>query len=128
MNAPQETVALARKVYESLPARIAEMRKKLGRPLTYAEKVVFSHLDDPARQELDAGKAFLLLRPDRVAMQDATAQMALLQFMMAGRATTTAVPDHRALRPPHHGAGGRERGHRARPRHESRGLSSSSRT
>jgi hypothetical protein len=91
MNAPQETIALARKVYESLPARIAEMRKKLGRPLTYAEKVVFSHLDDPARQELNAGKAFLLLRPDRVAMQDATAQMALLQFMLSGR-NTTAVP------------------------------------
>ncbi|MFN8177894.1 MAG: aconitate hydratase [bacterium] len=88
---PAETAALAKKVYASLPARIEAARKRLGRPLTFAEKVLLSHVHDPAMQELDAGKAFLLLDPDRVAMQDATAQMALLQFMMAGRATT-AVP------------------------------------
>ncbi len=88
---PAETAALARKVYAALPAKLAALRKRLGRPLTYAEKVVLSHLHDPAMQELDPGKAFLLLDPDRVAMQDATAQMALLQFMMAGR-PTTAVP------------------------------------
>jgi len=91
MTGPEETVALARRVYAELPARIAAARKRLGRPLTYAEKVVFSHLHDLETQPLDPGKAFLLLRPDRVAMQDATAQMALLQFMVAGRATT-AVP------------------------------------
>jgi aconitate hydratase len=90
MNAPQETIALARRVYETLPQRIADAKKRLSRPLTYAEKVLFAHLHDPARQQLDPGKAFLLLHPDRVAMQDATAQMALLQFMMAGRATAAA--------------------------------------
>jgi aconitate hydratase len=55
------------------------------------EKIVLGHLHDPAGQELDAGKSFLLLNPDRVAMQDATAQMALLQFMSAG-VPRTAVP------------------------------------
>jgi aconitate hydratase len=86
-----EVGKLAEKVYSDLPQRIAAMRKRIGRPLTYAEKVVFSHLQDPMGQELERGRAFLLLAPDRVAMQDATAQMALLQFMMAGR-DTTAVP------------------------------------
>ena len=86
-----EVGKLAEKVYAELPDRIAAVRKRLGRPLTYAEKVLFSHLNDIEGQELERGKAFLLLNPDRVAMQDATAQMALLQFMMAGR-DTTAVP------------------------------------
>jgi aconitate hydratase len=62
----------------------------LDRPLTLAEKVLFGHLAD-AEEELDRGKAYLQLRPDRVAMQDATAQMALLQFMLSGK-DTTAVP------------------------------------
>ena len=65
--------------------------KRLGRPLTLAEKVMFGHLADPAGQELERGEATLALNPDRVAMQDATAQMAILQFMQAGR-DTTAVP------------------------------------
>ena len=91
MTGPEETIALARRVYAELPSRIAAARKRLGRPLTYTEKVLFSHLHDLETQELAPGKAFLLLHPDRVAMQDATAQMALLQFMMAGR-DTTAVP------------------------------------
>ena len=67
------------------------MRRRVGRPLTYAEKVVLGHLDDPEGQEIAAGEAYLLLRPDRVAMQDATAQMALLQFMLAGK-DEVAVP------------------------------------
>ncbi len=85
-----EVGALAKKVYAELPSRIAAMRDRLGRPLTYAEKVVFAHLCDPVGQELERGAAFLLLNPDRVAMQDATAQMALLQFMMAGRPSVAA--------------------------------------
>jgi len=67
------------------------VRKRLGRPLTLSEKIVLGHLDDPSGQDIEAGKAYLMLRPDRVAMQDATAQMALLQFMKAGRGET-AVP------------------------------------
>src|SRR2546428_2660672 len=67
------------------------VRSRLARPLTFAEKVVLSHLDDPRGQELKPGESYLMLRPDRVAMQDATAQMALLQFMLAGR-KSVAVP------------------------------------
>jgi aconitate hydratase len=78
-------------VYRKMEANLAVVRKRLNRPLTLTEKIVLGHLHDPQNQELEAGKSFLLLRPDRVAMQDATAQMALLQFMSAGVATT-AVP------------------------------------
>ncbi len=90
-STPNELARQARTLYAALPSRIDAMRRRLGRPLTFAEKVVFAHLHDPQRQELERGASFLLLHPDRVAMQDATAQMALLQFMLAGRATT-AVP------------------------------------
>src|SRR4051794_18292199 len=57
---------------------------RLGRPLTLSEKVVYGHLDDPVNQELIPGESYLNLRPDRVACQDATAQMVILQFMSAG--------------------------------------------
>jgi len=77
--------------YKKMEKNLAIVRKRLNRPLTLAEKVVYGHLADPENQELEAGKSFLLLNPDRVAMQDATAQMALLQFMSAGVAQT-AVP------------------------------------
>ncbi len=63
----------------------------MNAPLNLAEKLVYSHLDDPQGQELERGKSYLKLRPDRVAMQDATAQMALLQFSSAG-IPTVAVP------------------------------------
>lgn len=57
---------------------------RLNRPLTLSEKIVYGHLDDPANQEIERGKTYLRLRPDRVAMQDATAQMAMLQFISSG--------------------------------------------
>ncbi len=78
-------------VYAKMEERLAVARKRLGRPLTLSEKILLGHLDDPESQDLEAGKSYLMLRPDRVAMQDATAQMALLQFMLAGR-DRTAVP------------------------------------
>ncbi len=84
----QEMVA---HVYERMQERLAIVRQRLDRPLTLAEKILFGHLDDPRGQELARGRATLALRPDRVAMQDATAQMAILQFMQAGR-ERTAVP------------------------------------
>ncbi|RKP34277.1 aconitase family-domain-containing protein, partial [Dimargaris cristalligena] len=63
-----------------------------GRPLTLAEKILYSHLADPQGTELpERGVSYLKLQPDRVAMQDASAQMALLQFMLSGL-PTTAVP------------------------------------
>src|SRR5689334_10540989 len=64
---------------------------RLNKPLTLAEKIVYSHLDDPHGQDIERGKSYLKLRPDRVALQDATAQMALLQFMSAGM-PEVAVP------------------------------------
>ncbi len=78
-----------RKLYERLRPTNERFRKRLGRPLTYAEKILFLHLADAA-QEIDRGKSWTLFRVDRVAMQDATAQMALLQFMQTGRARVAA--------------------------------------
>lgn len=57
---------------------------RLNRPLTLSEKIVYGHLDDPVGQEITRGRSYLRLRPDRVAMQDATAQMAMLQFISSG--------------------------------------------
>lgn len=57
---------------------------RLNRPLTLSEKIVYGHLDDPVGQDIARGRTYLRLRPDRVAMQDATAQMAMLQFISSG--------------------------------------------
>ncbi|XP_023604844.1 aconitate hydratase, mitochondrial-like [Myotis lucifugus] len=70
--------------YDLLEKNIDIVRKRLNRPLTLSEKLVYGHLDDPANQEIERGKTYLRLRPDRVAMQDATAQMAMLQFISSG--------------------------------------------
>ncbi len=83
---------LIKKVYGELPERVNKARQKLNRPLTYAEKILYSHLfDSNAIEAFKRGKAYVDFAPDRVAMQDATAQMALLQFMNSGK-KTTAVP------------------------------------
>src|SRR4051812_44959680 len=66
------------------------VKDKLQRPLTLAEKILYGHLNDPKEQEIRRGDSYLQLKPDRVAMQDATAQMALLQFMSAGIPTVAA--------------------------------------
>ncbi len=79
------------KAYATTRRNLEVVRKRLGRPLALAEKVHFGHLDDPAKQELAPGRAILQLRVDRVAMQDATAQMAILQFAQA-QIARTAVP------------------------------------
>ena len=84
--------------YKKMSENLAIVRSRLNRPLTFAEKVLYSHLDDPHGQEIERGKSYLKLRPDRVACQDATAQMAILQFMSAGMPTvatpTTVHCDH----------------------------------
>lgn len=78
--------------YEALPNRVEEARKTLGRPLTLTEKILYAHLHaDSPLQNYNRGKDYVFFAPDRVAMQDATAQMALLQFMTCGR-EKTAVP------------------------------------
>ncbi|MEW5302867.1 MAG: hypothetical protein WDW36_005608 [Sanguina aurantia] len=70
--------------YKAIEDRLAVVRRRLNTPLTLAEKIVYGHLDDPENQELKRGVSYLRLRPDRVAMQDATAQMAMLQFISSG--------------------------------------------
>src|SRR5690348_338137 len=82
---------LIKKVYEEMPAKIEAARKLLGRPLTVSEKILYSQLTSPAKKPYTRGKDYVDFAPDRVAMQDATAQMALLQFMTAGR-SKVAVP------------------------------------
>ncbi|KAK4496910.1 hypothetical protein PRZ48_011359 [Zasmidium cellare] len=80
--------------YAGMNENLNIVRSRLNRPLTYAEKILYSHLDDPHGQDIERGKSYLKLRPDRVACQDATAQMAILQFMSAGMpsvATPTTV-------------------------------------
>jgi aconitate hydratase len=81
-------ISLVNAVYATLPANAALGRERLGRPLTLAEKILINHLVDAQSQEMERGRSYADFKPDRVAMQDATAQMALLQFMTAGLPTT----------------------------------------
>jgi len=85
------SMELAKKLYAKMPDACAKARAKFGRALTLAEKILVSHADNFETQTWERGKAMLALRPDRVAMQDATAQMAMLQFMQAGK-KKVAVP------------------------------------
>ena len=70
--------------YEKLVQNLEVVKQRLNRPMTLSEKILYSHLDDPANQDIERGTSYLRLRPDRVAMQDATAQMAMLQFISSG--------------------------------------------
>ncbi len=83
---------MIQRIYSELPGKVAAARTLLGRPLTLAEKILYAHLFDRLPEKpYGRGESYVDFAPDRVAMQDATAQMALLQFMQAGKATT-AVP------------------------------------
>ncbi len=85
-------IDMIKKVYEQLPAKIERIRKVVNRPLTLTEKILYSHLHSTTKlEEFGRGKSYVNFAPDRVAMQDATAQMALLQFMQAGK-DKVAVP------------------------------------
>ena len=85
-------IEMIKKVYSNFPERIAAARKAVGKPLTLTEKILYAHLwQGNAAESFERGKAYVDFAPDRVAMQDATAQMALLQFMQSGRAAV-AVP------------------------------------
>merc|ERR1712110_989328 len=70
--------------YEKLVKNLEVVKARLARPLTLSEKILYSHLDEPDSQDIVRGESYLRLRPDRVAMQDATAQMAMLQFISSG--------------------------------------------
>ena len=82
---------LIKKLYGQLPSKVDAARKLVGKPLTLAEKILYAHLYEPPTRAYERGKDYVDFAPDRVAMQDATAQMALLQFMTCGR-DKVAVP------------------------------------
>ena len=85
-------IDMIKKVYEKLPSKVEAARKLVGRPLTLTEKILYAHLHaDQQAAVFERGKSYVDFSPDRVAMQDATAQMALLQFMQSGR-PKVAVP------------------------------------
>ena len=92
-------IEMIKAVYERYPERVEAARKVLNRPMTLAEKILYTHLwDNPVLEAYERGKSYVDFAPDRVAMQDATAQMALLQFMQAGKdkvaVPSTAHADH----------------------------------
>ena len=91
MDTIDSTPEFVSKVYSTMEHVLAIVRRRLGRPMTLADKALLSHLEDPEGQELEPGESYMLLRPDRVAQQDVTGQMAILQFMQAGR-KRVAVP------------------------------------
>ncbi len=85
-------IEMIKRVYEKYPDRIAQARKLVNKPLTLAEKILYAHLwEGKPSQEYERGKSYVDFSPDRVTMQDATAQMALLQFMQAGK-EKVAIP------------------------------------
>jgi len=86
-----DAITILEQHYAGMAEKIEIARERLGRPLTLGEKTLAAHLDDPKGQSWERRKATAVLRPDRVAMQDATAQMALLQFALTGR-PKVAVP------------------------------------
>ncbi len=95
-------IEMIKKVYERLPKNVAKAREILGRPLTLSEKILYTHLwDGKPSKAFQRGKDYVDFAPDRIACQDATAQMALLQFMQAGRdkvaVPTTVHCDHLIL-------------------------------
>jgi aconitate hydratase len=92
-------IDMIRKVYNRYPERVAAAREAVGKPLTLAEKILYTHLwEGNATEAFGRGASYVDFAPDRVAMQDATAQMALLQFMQAGKSKvavpSTAHADH----------------------------------
>ena len=94
----ESTAEMAAKVYETMERNLAIVRRRRGRPLTLADKVLLGHLDDPEHQEMEPGKSYLMLRPDRVVLQDVLGQTAMLQFMQTRRSrvavATTIHCDH----------------------------------
>jgi aconitate hydratase len=85
-------IEMIKEVYKNLPAKVDAARKLVGRPLTLTEKILYAHLHAEQKPaSFEKGKSYVDFAPDRVAMQDATAQMALLQFMQSGR-PKVAVP------------------------------------
>jgi aconitate hydratase len=85
----ESTPAMAAEVYETMERNLAVVRRRLGRALTLADKVLLGHLDDPEHQEMEPGRSYLFLRPDRVVLQDVLGQTAMLQFRQTRREAVT---------------------------------------
>src|SRR5947209_4656166 len=81
----------AARMYRMMARNLAEIRRRTSRALTLADKVLLGHLDDPATQEIEPGRSYLSLRPDRVVFQDVLGQSGMLQFMQTRR-DRVAVP------------------------------------
>ena len=91
MTSLESTPEFVANVYQTMEKNLAVVRRRLGRPLTLADKILLGHLDDPENQEMIPGSSYLHVRPDRVILQDVLGQSAMLQFMMTGR-KKVAVP------------------------------------
>ena len=91
METIDSTPGFVAQVYRTMEQRLSRARREPGLPMTLSDKIILSHLADPEEQDLQPGESYLMLRPDRVALQDVTGQMAILQFMQAGR-KRVAVP------------------------------------
>ena len=91
MAAIESTPEMAARVYATLARNLEVVAAPIGRPLTLADKILLGHLDDPDRQELEPGKSYVMLRPDRVVFQDVLGQTGMLQFMQTRR-DRVAVP------------------------------------
>ena len=91
MSVIDSTPEFVANAYQKMEQKLEIVRSRLNRPLTLAEKIMLGHLDDPAESELNPGQSYIMLNPDRVAHQDVTGQMAILQFMQSGR-SRVAVP------------------------------------
>src|SRR5262245_9524759 len=87
----ESTPEMAARVYQTMERNLAVVRRRLGRPLTLADKVLLGHLDDPEHPELEQVRSNLFLRPDRVVLQDVLGQKAMLQFRQTRR-DAVAVP------------------------------------
>src|SRR5713101_4888928 len=107
MVAIESTPELAAAVYATMARNLAVVRRRLQRPLTVADKILLGHLDDPESQELEPGRSYLQLRPDRVVFQDVLGQTGLLQFMQTRRdkvAVPTTVHCDHLIQARHEGA------------------------
>jgi aconitate hydratase len=87
----ESTPEMASRVYETMERNLQIVRRRLGKPLTLADKVLLGHLDNPEHQDMEPGKSYLLTRPDRVVLQDVLGQTGMLQFMQTRR-DKVAVP------------------------------------
>ncbi|MCZ6482731.1 MAG: aconitate hydratase, partial [Alphaproteobacteria bacterium] len=87
----ESTPEMVANVYDTMERNLEVVRRRLGRPLTLADKVLLGHLDDPENQDMEPGESYLFLRPDRVILQDVLGQTGMQQFMQTKR-DKVAVP------------------------------------